>query len=387
MTAEGAFNNVNLTFSLFKKLPRPAYNIRMITAKFGGTAITPSNLHFVKRCVSSNHNAVVVSAVGKEHACDVKATDLLKSYGLTRDERFWNAFSDKYRRLVEYNSVDVDVDGLLFEARLRADKNDVAYCMSLGEELSAKIVAKYLSADYIEAEQIVRFGARRLRYDDTVKCIASAFKGVQLAVTGGFYGADVVSRKLFSRGGSDVTGSLCAVATRASLYENWTDSYGVCVANPAKVFDVSTVSSLSYDEMFLLAKAGAEVLHPDAVKPCKTMGIPIKIGNFYNPEGASTLVNNCRSSSPVLSVAERIDSYGNTVTTLLCNAEPYVIARALSDFLRADVKANTAFGKPYLSSNFTVVRLLFQDNFVMLTTDKSVIVPLYKHLKTQALIS
>lgn len=358
----------------------------MITAKFGGTAITPANLHFVKSCLTNAHNAIVVSAVGKEHPQDVKATDLLRDYYLTRNERLWAEFSAKYRRLVEVNSVPVDVDELLYDARARVTSCTLDYCMSLGEELSAKIVAKYLSAAYIEAEQIVRFGARNLRLKDTLKSIANAFKGVDLAVTGGFYGGSVCSRRVFSRGGSDITGSLCAVATSANLYENWTDSYGVNVANPAKIFNVSTVASLSYDEMFLLANAGAEVLHPSAVKPCKDFGVPIKIGNFYNPNGASTLINNCRSRNPVLSVAERTDSNGDTVTTVLHNLEQHLIAGFFADFLKDNCAAIVAFDKRYSYQRVAVRSLVLRGNVATITTDRSVIVPLYKLLKSSGLV-
>lgn len=358
----------------------------MITAKFGGSAVTPANLHFLKRCLSPFHNAVVVSAVGKEHPQDVKATDLLKQFYLTRDERLWNAFCAKYRRLVERNCIDVDVDGLLFGARARAEKYDLAYCMSLGEELSARIVAKYLSADYVEAEQAVRFGSRGLRFNDTVKNLSRVFKGVRLAVTGGFYGGCNNSRKLFSRGGSDVTGALCAVSTGASLYENWTDSYGVCVADPVKVFDVSTVFSLSYDEMYVLARAGAQVLHPDAVTPCARFGIPIKIGNFYNPLGASTTVSSCRSSHAVLSVTELIDEHGNTVTTVLHSLPPAEIAGFFAEFLQSLRGGINVFGKRFPSDRVSVQSLSIRADTATLVTTQSVLSPLYKLFKSRNLI-
>ena len=38
--------------------------------------------------------------------------------------------------------------------------------------------------------------------------------------------------KTFSRGGSDVTGSIVAKAIHADLYENWTDVSGFLVADP-----------------------------------------------------------------------------------------------------------------------------------------------------------
>lgn len=358
----------------------------MITAKFGGTAMTPANLCFVKRCITPAHNCVVVSAVGREHPQDVKATDLLRRFYLTRDESLWTAFSAKYRRLAERNGVDIDVDKLLYEARARSLCSTLDYCMSLGEELSGKIAAKYLSAVYIEAEQTVRFGTRNLQYNATLKNIAASFKGVRLAVMGGFYGGNGLSRRVFSRGGSDITGSLCAVALNASLYENWTDSYGVNVANPAKVFDVATVSGLGYDQMFALAEAGAEVLHPQAVKPCKERSIPIKIGNFYNPDGASTLVSNCPSFSKVLSVVEKKNTLGDVVTTVLHSLQKHVITGLFADFFKQNSLVYQSFGKVY-SSEYAAIKLFScQGDKVTLITDKSVLVPLYKFFKSAGCI-
>lgn len=348
--------------------------------------MTPANLHFIKQCLTPCHSCVVVSAVGKEHPNDVKATDLLKQFYLTRDEALWNAFSDKYRRLVEVNGIDADVDKLLFDARERALNCNLDYCMSLGEEMSAKITAIYLNAAYIEAEQIVRFGKRRLQFDATVKSIAAAFNGVKLAVTGGFYGGSVCSRHVFSRGGSDITGSLCAVATGSSLYENWTDSYGVCVANPTKVCDVSTVYSLSYDEMFALSQAGAEVLHPDAVKPCRDFGIPIKIGNFYNPFGASTTVANCPSRAAVLSLAEKVNANGNTVTTVLHSLPKHRLVWIFSEFFKGNYQGERELGKSYFFEKNAVISFTCDDRTATVVTAESVIAPLYKHLKTSGVI-
>ncbi len=38
--------------------------------------------------------------------------------------------------------------------------------------------------------------------------------------------------KTFSRGGSDVTGSIVAKAVHADMYENWTDVSGFLVTDP-----------------------------------------------------------------------------------------------------------------------------------------------------------
>lgn len=354
----------------------------MITAKFGGTAVTPANLKYVKQCVTDKHGVVVVSAIGKEYSADVKVTDLLMQYYKTRDEALWQAIEDKYRRLAEVNGINVDVGGLLFSAHNRALTYNLDYCLSLGEELAAKMVAQFLNAAYVEAADVIRFGTRKLLYDATLESIAARLNGVKLAVMGGFYGSTVCSRKVFTRGGGDVTGALAASATNSSLYENWTDVYGVCVVNPVRAFDAATVGVLSYDEMFVLSKSGAEVLHPDAVRPCRDKAIPIRIGNFYNPHGASTLVSNCSSNMSVLSIAEKNDRAGRTVTTLLHNLSASHIADALRQFFLVNTQTQSAFDKQYTVCGVSPVCVTAQGAVVRIVTDKSILRPLYEFLKS-----
>ena len=277
----------------------------MITAKFGGTAITPNNLVYLKKILTPNHKMVVVSAIGKIHPNDVKTTDLLATYYHTHDDKIWQTIANRYRKLVDVNCVDVNIDKLLYDAKNRATKFGLDYCMSLGEELSAKVVAKFLGGVYIEAQDVVVFGMRALNTRQTIAKLKNATRGVNLAVIGGFYGGFCKTRKTFSRGGSDVTASLCALATNSTLCENWTDANGVCQGNPTEIFGAKTLTHLSYEQMYTLAQAGATVLHPDAVKPLQTKGIPLVIGNFYNKDAPKTLVSNCANTSGVLCVTQR----------------------------------------------------------------------------------
>lgn len=277
----------------------------MITAKFGGTAITPNNLVYLKKIITPNHKMVVVSAIGKIHPNDVKTTDLLATYFHTHNDQIWQTITNRYRKLVDVNCVDVDIDKLLHDAKNRATQFGLDYCMSIGEELSAKVVAKFLGGAYIEAQEVVVFGKRKLNTRQTIAKLKNATRGVNLAVIGGFYGGFCKTRKTFSRGGSDVTASLCALATNSTLCENWTDANGVCQGNPTEIFGVKTLSHLSYEQMYTLAKAGATVLHPDAVKPLQTKGIPLVVGNFYNKDAPKTLVSNCANTSDILCVTQR----------------------------------------------------------------------------------
>ena len=290
----------------------------MITAKFGGTAITPRHLVYLKKILTPNHKVVVVSAIGKCQPNDVKTTDLLAAYYKTHDAQIWQTITDRYRQLVDVNCINIDVDQLLFDAHNRALKFNLDYCMSLGEEISAKVVAKLLDATYIEAQDVVCFGKRALNLTKTISNLKVAIRGENLAVIGGFYGGRVNTRKTFSRGGSDITGSLCALATQSSLYENWTDANGVCQGNPTEIFGVKTLTHLSYEQMYLLASKGATVLHPDAVKPLQGKSIPIAIGNFYNPSAPKTLVSNAPNRQKLICVTQKQEG-DNFVVTVVHN--------------------------------------------------------------------
>lgn len=351
----------------------------MITAKFGGTSVTPRNLFHIKEILTPFHNCVVVSAIGKEHFSDVKTTDLLRDYFQSRADTTWQQIADKYRRMVEVNAIDVDVEALLAEAKSRALAFDVAYCMSLGEELSAKVVARYLNAQYVEAEQVVRFRRGKLLTQASYANAQKAFCGLNLGVIGGFYGGTEGGRDTFPRGGSDVTGAIIAAATHSTLYENWTDVNGVCVANPTRVHGVDTVESMSYREMLLLSRSGAEVLHPDAVAPVEALGIPIKIGNFFNPHGASTLISHCPSQSKLLSIAEKqID--GKVVTTVLHTFSQWQIAALISQFLRGYTKTVRFFDRNADVSQLCVYGVELSSNLARISTDVSILNPLYNAL-------
>lgn len=354
----------------------------MITAKLGGTSVTPRNLYHLKEILTPFHKCIVVSAVGKEHFNDIKTTDLLSEFFYTQSEAVWAKIADKYRRLVEVNGIDIDVDRLLSSAKSRATEYNLQYCMSLGEELSAKTVAKFINAKYVEAQDVVRFKCGKLSKRQTYANIKTALKGVNLAVVGGFYGGCECGRITFSRGGSDVSGAIFAAATNSALYENWTDVNGVCVANPSKVHGVATVDSMSYDEMLMLSLAGAEVLHPDAVAPVKQKAIPIKIGNFCNPFGVSTLVGNCPSRDKLLSIAEKVVDGGRIETTVLHSFSDWQIAEIISQFLQSTQETVLYFDAVHTTSGLTVHKVEFTPNVARIVTDKSILNGLYSHFQS-----
>lgn len=278
----------------------------MITAKFGGSSLVPRHAHRVKNFVTSFHGVVVVSAVGKEFDGDVKATDLLFRVH-NGDALSKTAFENKYKRLAMALGSRIDVEQLLFDAFDRAKRhNCLPYTLSLGEELSAKLFSEYLSADYVEADQTVRFKCGNLLdLTATKNNLKSAFRGVKLGVIGGFYGGYESTRQTFSRGGSDVTGALCSAYLGSTLYENYTDVSGLCVADPHKVFLPATVPHLSYRQMLVLAKNGANVLHPSSIRPLSQFGVPLLLTSFFDDSHVGTLVSYCESDDNVVCLTEK----------------------------------------------------------------------------------
>ncbi|SUO20926.1 aspartate kinase [Streptococcus dysgalactiae subsp. equisimilis] len=94
----------------------------------------------------------------------------------------------------------------------------------------------------------------------------------------------------FSRGGSDITGSLIAAGMAAELYENFTDVDGIFAAHPGIVHNPHSIKELTYREMRELAYAGFSVLHDEALLPAYRAKIPIVIKNTNNPSHPGTKI-------------------------------------------------------------------------------------------------
>lgn len=323
----------------------------MITCKFGGTAITPANLHLVKMIASApSRRIIVVSAIGKSHPSDVKVTDLLISFAASGNEQAWQQVCVKYRAMALQNSIPADVDKLLFYARQKALQGYES-CLSVGEELSARLVASYLHATYLPAEHFVIFNERgKVNFAETYRRISAEVTpstNTKL-VTGGFYGSDLCgNRHVFSRGGGDVSGALFAVGSDSALYENWTDVCGVFVANPDIVPNARHLPCLSYAQMQRLSRLGATVLHHSALSPLAKCALPLVVGNFYRPYGPKTTVTNAPSSSSVLSVTEHKHACG--FVTQVVHQMPYAHLSACLFRLDSLLPKGTAITKVTLS--------------------------------------
>ena len=272
--------------------------------KFGGSSLADAE-HF--RQVASIVKAdptrrfVVPSAPGKRDKQDTKVTDLLyECYNLikAREPRevidaAYDRICDRYNSIIKDLGLDFDLSGELAyvkNAMLHASGRD--YAASRGEYLNSLILAKYLGFDFIDAENVIFFRDNgTLDEEKTQEVLSNELKQHAYAVIPGFYGGMPNGTvKTFSRGGSDITGSIVARAAGADLYENWTDVSGFMMADPRIIDNPCIIQEITYRELRELSYMGATVLHEDAVFPVRMAGIPINIRNTNRPEDAGTMI-------------------------------------------------------------------------------------------------
>ena len=272
--------------------------------KFGGSSLADAD-HF--RQVASivkadpDRRYVVPSAPGKRDKGDTKVTDLLyRCYDLIKSrssmesiDACYNEIRARYTSIIADLGLDYDINGELDyvkNAMLHAAGR--GYAASRGEYLNGLILAKYLGFDFIDAENVIFFKENGTLDEERTNAELSAeLEKHQYAVIPGFYGGTPNGTvKTFSRGGSDITGSIVAKAAKADLYENWTDVSGFMMADPRIIDDPCIIKEITYRELRELSYMGATVLHEDAVFPVRSAGIPINIRNTNRPEDEGTMI-------------------------------------------------------------------------------------------------
>ena len=292
--------------------------MNLIACKFGGTSLADSTqFRKVAKIIQSDprRRAVVVSAPGKRNKQDPKVTDILLSIhdlvgrSLDPDPSF-ALLRERFLELERELSVDAGMAELLrsFQRSVLsgADRDWIA---SRGEHFSARIMAAFLEGTFVEAEGSVHLTPNGLVDDRTWQDLPRRLPAKGIFVLPGFYGTGSNGKvKTFSRGGSDISGSILARAAGAELYENWTDVSGLLMADPRIVADAAPMGQVTYRELRELAYSGANVFHEEAILPCKQAGIPIRIANTNRPDDPGTLIvpEDRAVDRPIAGVAGRI---------------------------------------------------------------------------------
>jgi aspartate kinase len=282
--------------------------------KFGGSSLADAN-QFKKVAdiirADKTRRFVIASAPGKRNDKDIKITDMLyscydkASKGEDFDKEF-SAIEERYNSIIKDLALDISLEEEFnFIKAAFAHSAGRDYAASRGEYLNSMLLAKYLDFPFLDTVGLLYFNeSGEFDLDRTISKLEPKLAQMENAVIPGFYGSmpnDTI--KTFSRGGSDVTGSIVARAVNAEIYENWTDVSGFLICDPRIVKNPKPITTITYRELRELSYMGATVLHEDAIFPVRTAGIPINIKNTNHPEEPGTMI-----------VAQTVDSSPYTVT-------------------------------------------------------------------------
>lgn len=303
--------------------------------KFGGSSLASAE-QFKKVAeiihADESRRYVIPSAPGKRDVKDTKVTDML--YSCYETAKLGTPFSDQLSRIkVRYDEI---IDGLGLSLSLDKEFEEITekftmkagsdYAASRGEFLNGIIMADYLNYEFIDAAEVIFFDEFGVfDAEKTNNVLKDRLEIAQYAVIPGFYGSKPDGEvKTFSRGGSDITGSIVARAAMADMYENWTDVSGFLVADPRIIDDPEAITTITYKELRELSYMGAGVLHEDAIFPVRKGGIPINIRNTNHPEDEGTMIveSTCRQPKyTITGIAGKHDFVAINIEKAMMNAE------------------------------------------------------------------
>lgn len=314
--------------------------------KFGGSSLANAEqFQKVGKIIRAEEarRYVVPSAPGKRFSADIKVTDML--YDCYADAVEEKDITEKlaqikarYDEIITGLQLDISLDTEFETIRKNfEEKAGKAYAASRGEYLNGIVMSVYLGYTFVDAAEVIRFDENEIFDEEaTDQLLADKLKNMENAVVPGFYGAKADGTIVtFSRGGSDITGSLVALAVNADVYENWTDVSGFLIADPRIVKKPKAIETITYKELRELSYMGASVLHEDAIFPVRKAGIPINIRNTNHPEDKGTLIVESTCKCPkytITGIAGTDEFVSVTVEKAMMNSEIGFCRKVLSVF-------------------------------------------------------
>ncbi len=319
--------------------------------KFGGSSLASAEQFKKVGAIiraDESRRYVVPSAPGKRNPKDTKVTDMLyECYGIAKAGKEFTGklgkIKDRYDSIIKGLDLKLSLNEEFktIEANFR-NKVGTAYAASRGEYLNGIIMAAYTGFEFIDAADVIFFDAEgNFLADRTNEVLSKRLENTKKAVIPGFYGADENGIiHTFSRGGSDITGSIVARAVRATIYENWTDVSGFLVSDPGIIDHPAVIHTITYRELRELSYMGAGVLHEDAIFPVRKEGIPINIRNTNAPLEPGTMIVESTCHQPeytITGIAGLRDFVAVNVDKDMMNSEVGFCRKVLQAFEDHDI--------------------------------------------------
>uniref|UniRef100_A0A1D1YNW0 aspartate kinase n=1 Tax=Anthurium amnicola TaxID=1678845 RepID=A0A1D1YNW0_9ARAE len=190
------------------------------------------------------------------------------------------------------------------------------YLVSFGECMSTRIFAAYLNKIGARARQYDAFDIGFITTDDftnadileaTYPAVAKRLHGdwindPAIPVVTGFLGKGwrTCAVTTLGRGGSDLTATTIGKALGLREIQVWKDVDGVLTCDPNIHPKAEPVPHLTFEEAAELAYFGAQVLHPESMRPVREGDIPVRVKNSYNPQAPGTVITRSRDMSKAI---------------------------------------------------------------------------------------
>ncbi|KAK9061622.1 hypothetical protein SSX86_018804 [Deinandra increscens subsp. villosa] len=190
------------------------------------------------------------------------------------------------------------------------------YLVSFGECMSTRIFAAYLNEIGVKARQYDAFDIGFITTDDfnnadileeTYSAVANRLYGDWISdpaipIVTGFLGKGLRTCAVttLGRGGSDLTATTIGKGLGLREIQVWKDVDGVLTCDPNIYTGAEPVPYLTFDEAAELAYFGAQVLHPQSMRPAREGDIPVRVKNSYNRNAPGTLITKSRDMSKAI---------------------------------------------------------------------------------------
>ena len=342
----------------------------MKVAKFGGSSLADAGqLKKVKDIILEDYDRkyIVVSAPGKGLNNNHKVTDLLAMCHQLSDHELnfnevYRIIEDVYKNIVNDLGLEIDINTILAEVKEEITSGATYdFVISRGEFISAQVLASYIGYDFVDAKDLITFTNGVLDLEKSQENIKKILSNHDRAVIPGFYGEEDGKVVTFSRGGSDVTGSVISAALDCQMYENFTDVSGFLVTDPRIVKNPFPISTITYKELRELSYMGANVLHEEAIFPLRDKNIPINIKNTNAPDLPGTLIlSTCdiKNKNILTGITGKKDFTSITLEKVNMNSEKDFFRKLTTVFESNDISIE------HMPSSIDSVSVLVADSFI-----------------------
>ncbi|GLT86764.1 hypothetical protein SLE2022_048830 [Rubroshorea leprosula] len=309
-------------------------NVNQFTCvmKFGGSSLASAErMREIAELICSfpeERPVIVLSAMGKTTNKLLLAGEKAVSCGVSNAAEIEELcfIKDLHLRTAEELGVDPSVisahleqleqllKGIAMMKELTLRTTD--YLVSFGECMSTRIFAAYLNKIGVKAHQYDAFEIGFITTDEftnadileaTYPAVAKRLnsdwvKDPAIPIVTGFLGKSWKSCAIttLGRGGSDLTATTIGKALGLKEIQVWKDVDGVLTCDPTIYPCAEPVPYLTFDEAAELAYFGAQVLHPQSMRPAREADIPVRVKNSYNAKAPGTLITRTRDMSKAI---------------------------------------------------------------------------------------